>query len=135
MNLIKINRMPSILNTVDGLIDGLFNNYPYNLNMWAPNYDITSDGDKYIIEMEVPGIKKSEIAIEAQDQIIKVSAKKEVENNSHSNVSSREFEKEFNLPDDAAEKNISANLKNGILEIKIPRKTEVKTKAIKIAVK
>ena len=30
---------------------------------------------------------------------------------------------------------ISANLKNGILEIKIPRKAEVKTKAIKIAIK
>ena len=135
MNLIKVNRIPSILNTVDGLIDGLFNNYPNNLNMWAPNYDITSNGDKYIIEMEVPGIKKSEIAIEAQDQIIKVSAKKEVENNNHSNVSSREFEKEFNLPDDAVGKNISANLKNGILEIKIPRKAEVRTKAIKIAIK
>ena len=34
MNLIKINRMPSILNTVDGLIDGLFNNYPYNLKCY-----------------------------------------------------------------------------------------------------
>ena len=135
MNLIKVNRIPSILNTVDGLIDGLFNNYPNNLNIWVPNYDITSDGDKYIIEMEVPGIKKSEIDIEIQDQVIKISAKKDVENNSQSNISSREFEKEFNLPDDAVWKNISANLKNGILEIKIPRKTEVKTKAIKIAVK
>ena len=135
MNLIKVNRIPSILNTVDGLIDGLFNNYPNNLNMWAPNYDITSNGDKYIIEMEVPGIKKSEIDIEIQDQVIKISAKKDVENNSQSNISSREFEKEFNLPDDAVEKNISANLKNGILEIKIPRKAEVRTKAIKIAIK
>ncbi len=89
MNLIKINRMPSILNTVDELIDGLFNNYPYNLNIWTPNYDIASDNDKYVIEMEVPGIKKSEIAIEAQDQIIKISTKKDTEKNSYSNISSR----------------------------------------------
>ncbi len=135
MNLIKVNRMPSILNTVDGIIDGLFNNHQYILNMWTPNYDITSDNDKYIIEMEVPGIKKSEIAIEAQDQLIKISAKKDNEKSGYSNASSREFEKEFNLPDDAVDKSISANLKNGILEIRIPRKTEVKTKAIKIAIK
>jgi len=135
MNLIKVNRMPSIFDTVDGLFDGLFNDYPSNLSMGMPNYDISSDNSKYTIEMEVPGIKKSEISIEAQDQIIKISAKRDSDNNSYSNASSREFEKEFNLPDDAVEKNISANLKNGILEIKIPRKAEVKTKAIKIAVK
>jgi len=135
MNLIKVNTMPSILNVADSLIDGIFNNYPYNLSIWTPNYDITSDDDKYVIEMEVPGIKKSEIAIETQDQIIKISAKKDTEKTSYSNASSKEFKKEFNLPDDAADENISANLKNGILEIRIPRKTEVKTKAIKIAIK
>ena len=135
MNLIKVNTMPSILNVADSLIDGIFNNYPHNLSVWAPNYDITSDDDKYVIEIEVPGIKKSEIAIETQDQIIKISAKKDTEKTSYSNASSKEFKKEFNLPDDAADKNISANLKNGILEIRIPRKTEVKTKAIKIAIK
>ena len=135
MNLIKVNRMPSIFDTVDGIFDGLFNNYPYNLNIRIPNYDIASDNDKYIIEMEVPGIKKSEISIEAQDQIIKISAKKDSGKDTHLNTSSREFKKEFNLPDDAVEKNISANLKNGILEIKIPRKAEVKTKAINIAIK
>ena len=135
MNLIKVNRIPSIFDTVDGIFDGLFNNYPYNLNIRIPNYDIASDNDKYIIEMEVPGIKKSEISIEAQDQIIKISAKKDSGKDTHLNTSSREFKKEFNLPDDAVEKNISANLKNGILEIKIPRKAEVKTKAINIAIK
>ena len=135
MNLIKVNTMPSIFNKMDGLIDGFFNDYSYNLNMRAPNYDIISDNDKYVIEMEVPGIKKSEIAIEAQDQIIKISTKKDVEKSGYSNISSREFEKEFNLPDDAVDKNISASLKNGILEIKIPRKAEVKTKAIKVAIK
>ena len=135
MNLIKVKRMPSIFDTVDGLFDGLFNNYQNNLSMGGPNYDIVSNNDKYTIEMEVPGIKKSEIAIEIQDRIIKISAKRDSDKNSYSNAASRKFEKEFNLPDDAVEKNISANLKNGILEIKIPRKAEVKTKAINIAIK
>ena len=135
MNLIKLNRMPSIFDAGDGLFNGLFNNYPHDLSMGMPNYDIISDNDTYIIEMEVPGFKKSEISIEAQDQIVKISAKRDSVKNSYSNVSSREFEKEFHLPDDTVEKNISANLKNGILEIKIPRKAEVKTKAINIAIK
>jgi len=135
MNLIKVNTVPNIFNRMDNLIDDLFNNYSYNLNKWGPNYDISSDNDKYMIEMEVPGIKKGDIAIETQDRIIKISTKKDVEQNNYSSISSREFEKEFDLPDDAIDKNTSASLKNGILEIQIPRKAEVKTKAKKIAIK
>ena len=134
MNLIKVNTVPNIFNRMDNLIDGLFNNYSDSLNKWAPNYDITGDNDRYIIEMEVPGIKKSDIVIETQDRIIKISTKKSVEQNNYSSISSREFEKEFDLPDDAIDKNTSASLKNGILEIQIPRKAEVKTKAKKIAI-
>ena len=117
MNLIKVNAVPDMFDRMDSLIDSLFNNYSYNVNMWTPNYDIASDTDKYIVKMELPGIKKSDIGIEIQDQIIKISAKKNTEKNGYSNISSREFEKEFNLPDDAIDKDISANLKNGILEI------------------
>ena len=135
MNLIKVNTVPNIFSRMDSLVDGLFNNYSYSLNRWAPHYDITSDNDRYIIEMEVPGIKKSDIVIETQDHIIKIYTKKDIDQNNYSSISSREFEKEFDLPDDAIDKNTSASLKNGILEIQIPRKADVKTKAKKIAIK
>ena len=135
MNLVKVNTIPSMLSEMDSIIDNLFRSYSKNLDIRELNYDIDSDSDKYIIKMEVPGIKKSEIAIEARDQVIKISAKKDIDEDKCSSVSSRAFEKEFDLPDDVIEKNISANLKNGILEIRIPRKAEVKTKAIKIAIK
>ena len=135
MNLMKVNTMPSMLSEMDSIIDNLFKGYSKSLGIRELNYDIDSDSDKYIIQMEVPGIKKSEIAIEACDQVIKISAKKDIDEDNYSSVSSRAFEKEFDLPDDVIEKNISANLKNGILEIRIPRKAEVKTKAIKIAIK
>ena len=135
MNLIKINTLPSMLGEVDSIIDNLFSGYSKRQEMREPNYDIDSDSDKYIIQMEALGIKKSGIAIESQNQVIKISAKKDTDKDKCSSISSRGFEKEFDLPEDAIEKNISANLKNGILEIIIPRKAEVKTKAIKIAVK
>ena len=135
MNLIKVNTMPGMLGEIDNIMDNLFSGYSKRLDMREPNYDIDCDSDKYIIQMEVPGLKRSEIAIESQDQVIKISAKKDTDKDNCSNISSIGFEKEFDLPDDAIEKNISANLKNGILKIRIPRKAEVKTKAIKIAIK
>ena len=40
MNLIKVNTVPNMFNGIDRLIGGFFNNYSYDLNMWAPNYDL-----------------------------------------------------------------------------------------------
>tara|TARA_Y100001970_G_C13426454_1_gene459049 strand:+ start:26 stop:430 length:405 start_codon:yes stop_codon:yes gene_type:complete len=134
MNLIKVNTMPSMLDEMDSIISNLFNSYSKKADMWKPNYSIDSDSDRYIIEMEVPGIKKNEITIEAQDKFLRISTK-DIDKDRRISISSRAFNKEFNLPDDVVEKNISANLKNGILEIKIPRKAEIKKKAINIAIK
>ena len=136
MNLIKVNTVPTIFNRVDNIIDSFFSNYAYNKDAWTPNYDIDCSINEYKILMEVPGIKKGNVNIEHQDRILTVSGKKESKDDGNfSNFQCREFEKEFNLPEDVIEKDISAHLENGILEIKIPRKAEVKTKTKKVTIK
>jgi len=136
MNLIKVNTVPTIFNRMDNIIDSFFSNHAYNKDVWTPNYDIDHSINEYKILMEVPGIKKGNVNIEHQDKMLTVSGKKESKDDGNfSNFQYREFEKEFNLPEDVIEKDISAHLENGILEIKIPRKAEVKTKAKKVTIK
>ena len=67
-----------------------------------------------------------------------VSGNREVRSDLSENYNSSrygEFDKEFNIPEDVLGKNISAQFKNGVLEITLPRKKEVKAKVQKIAVK
>ena len=136
MNLIKVNTMPAIFNRMDNIIDNFFNNYTYNQDMWVPNYDIVSNADEYKILMEVPGIKKGDINLDHQDQVLTVSGGGESKDDNNSlNLQYGKLKKEFNLPEDVVEKNISACLENGILEIKIPRKAAIKTKAKKVTIK
>ena len=88
--------------------------------------------------MEIPGIEKEDISVECDNDMLIISNKKESEEGSNARFDSftnLEIDKSFYLPDDIDSKKISAQLKNGILEIVIPRKTPIKTKAKKITIK
>lgn len=137
MNLIKVNAMPSIFNTMDGVIDGLFNNHGYARSK-NPKYNVIENEKHYSVFMEVPGVEKDTISIKCDNDMLTVSNKEgcredsEVRFNSFTNL---EIDKSFFLPEDIDSNKISAQLKNGILEITIPRKTPIKTKVKKIAIK
>ena len=135
MNLIKVNTMPSIFNRMDNIIDGFLNTY--NDSVWSPRYDVSEDDKEYVISMDVPGIEKKDINIESQDQMLTISGKRDLKNNQsyYNSIDYGEFNKNFNLPEDANDKNIAAQLNSGVLEITIPRKTQIKVKAKKITVK
>ena len=137
MNLIKVNAMPSIFNRMDNIIDGFFNSNRY-VHTRRPKYNVIENEKDYSVLMEIPGIDKKDISVECDNDVLTISSYKEYseDSNAHFNrLESLEVNKSFYLPEDIDAKKIDAQLKNGILEIKIPRKAEVKTKAIKIAIK
>ena len=137
MNLIKVNTIPSLFNRMDSMVDSFFNNYE-SVNAWVPRYDITDNDNEYRILMEVPGMQKSELNLDHKDGVLRISGERKVENKNDSFYRSLDygsFEKDFNLPEDVVENQISAQLKNGILEITIPRKAPIKIKAKKITIK
>ena len=95
--------------------------------------DIKVKGDKYIIEMDLPGYEKENINIELKDGYLTVSAKIEKENNSeederyvHKERFYGECSRNFMVADDITEEDIVAEFKNGILKITIPKKDNKK---------
>ena len=137
MNLIKVNAMPSIFNTMDGVVDGLFNNHGYARSR-DMKYNVVENEKNYSVFMEIPGIEKEDISVECDNDTLIISNKRECGEDSEirfNSFTNLEIDKAFYLPEDIDSKKISAQLKNGILEITIPRKTPIKTKAKKIAIK
>tara|TARA_B100001750_G_scaffold76758_1_gene60907 strand:- start:3455 stop:3862 length:408 start_codon:yes stop_codon:yes gene_type:complete len=135
MNLIKVNTIPSIFSRVDNVIDGFFN--AYNDSAWSPRCDILENDAEYVISIDVPGIEKKNITIEYQDQTLAISGRRNLDNDQsyYNSIDYGEFNKNFNLPEDANDKGISAGLNSGVLEITIPRKAPIKAKIKKIAIK
>ena len=136
MNLIKVNAMPSIFNRMDTIFDGFLNNHNYN-QVWSPKYDVIENEKDYVILMEVPGIDKKDLKIEVeQDSLIIGSDSKDNKSVTYyEEFCDISFTKSFYLPEDVESSKINAELKNGILEVKIPRNIPVKVKPKKITVK
>lgn len=92
------------------------------------NYVMSEDDNSYSVSMTVPGLSKNEIDIDLDKNIISISydeTKFEKENKF-----TKSFSKKFKLPDDSDFDNIEAKVKNGVLDVKINKKTYKKDKKI-----
>ena len=82
--------------------------------------------------------QKNKIAIECLDQKLSISGNREINTDANESFNSSqhgEFKKEFAMPDDVIGKDVNAKLRNGVLEIVLPRQAEIKSKAQKITIK
>ena len=82
-------------------------------------YDLTQDSKAYYLEFEVPGVDIDQVGLEVKDNVITVSVdqKKETTNRKVR----YQFKKYMVLPTDVTQKDISANMKSGVLKITLPK--------------
>ncbi|OHD07176.1 MAG: hypothetical protein A2086_02540 [Spirochaetes bacterium GWD1_27_9] len=98
--------------------------------------DFEEEENKYLINLEVPGVKKEEINIGLKDETLTISWSRKVEKNQESKNSRYErrdgsFTRSFSVKGADFEK-IDAQLKNGVLTIEIPKLETIKAKKIEI---
>ena len=108
---------------------------------FIPTVNTREGDDAYYIEVELPGIKKEDINIDVNDEVLTVSGERKIEEESKDDefyrIESRygKFERSFTLPEDVDSDKIEATSNNGVLEIKIPKVQKVEKKPKKIAIK
>lgn len=106
----------------------------FNTGMSLPKVNIKETADAFIVEMAVPGLKKSDFRIDLDNQVLSISTEtKEESEHKGENYTRREFgyssfKRTFNLPESVNDEKIDANYKEGILSILLPKKEEAKQK-------
>jgi len=107
----------------------------------TPPMDVADLGDRYEMHLEMPGIPKDNINIEVTQNTVEISAqyeesKEEKDKNwLRRERSSTQFYRTLELPEELKTDNIDAELKEGILILKLPKaksKPGDKPKKIKI---
>ena len=98
--------------------------------------DFEESDDKYVIELEVPGVKKDEIGLSLKNEVLTINWNSKKENKSEKGKSRYErsegsFTRSFDVEGADAEK-IEAELKNGVLKITLPKHENSKPKKIQI---
>jgi len=86
-----------------------------------PPYNIKRDGDNFTIEMALAGFSKDDIEVTVTEDILTIASNKESSKKDelYRGISERKFTRNFSMADDIVVK--SAELKNGLLTIKLER--------------
>lgn len=103
-----------------------------------PKLNISETDNKYFIEAELPGVKQSDLELKLDNNILVIKSKTEESKESKErNYFMREryygsFQRSLTLPNNINENDITANFKDGILNIEITKKLENSTKNIEV---
>lgn len=93
-----------------------------------PSANITENPKDFVIELAAPGLEKKDFKVEADNNMLTISAekkteeKKETKNYSRKEFSYNSFSRSFNLPDNALPDKITAEYQNGVLKLTLPKK-------------
>ncbi len=103
----------------------------------VPHTDIYEEKDQLVMKTELPGIDKKDldVSLEGDRLTIKAEKKEEVKEGANHYTRERYYGRYFRsvkLPYPVKGDKISATFENGILELKLPKAEEVKSKKIEI---
>jgi len=147
MTLVKWNPARSLLdlsNDFDRLVDSFFNRdlmVPEVLGMSYPVMDVEETDDEFRITAELPGMKKDDIKITFQDNILTISGEKKLEkkredkNLYYAERRFGKFSRSISINSGVKLDKISAEFKDGVLHVVVPKAEEAKPKQIEVKVK
>lgn len=111
-----------------------------DIEMVSPAVDIYEEGDDLVVKAELPGIKKEDIEVKLTDDYITISGEKKKEEKVEEKDYYRyersygSFSRTFRLPVEVQTDKAKAKFENGVLEIRIPKTEEAKTKERKLQI-
>ena len=94
---------------------------------FQPQSRLTEEKDKYVIEVNLPGIKKEDVKIEVEENIVKISGERKEEKKQddakqhYSEIFYGKFYREFALPTLVKKEKNKAHYENGVLLITAPK--------------
>jgi HSP20 family protein len=104
----------------------------------APALDITEDEHAFVVSAELPGLKKEDVQIQFENGVLSISGEKKQESETTEKNWHRmerrfgAFYRSITLPAGVDVEKVEATFTDGVLSVRIPKREEVKPKAIKI---
>jgi HSP20 family protein len=142
MNLIPRNQFSDF----DSLFDDFFTGFPMVMgksdvakSLAAMRVDIHEDENGYEITAELPGVKKEDISVTLNNDVLTISASKETETEKKKKGkvirrerSSGTFTRSFTVGDSINQEDIKANFTDGVLTLSIPKMTKAQPESRQI---
>ena len=107
---------------------------------WSPRCDVNETEDEIIVHAELPGVDPKDIDVSVQDSMLVVRGEKHSEKTEeHGGRHYQErffgsFERSLTIPVEVEQDKIRATMKDGVLEVHLPRAKKVAVEVKKISV-
>jgi HSP20 family protein len=148
MNLVKWDPFVE-LEDVSKQLNRIFNKFPARIEPgrelltmadWQPRVDITETDTAYLIKGEIPGVNKEDIKVNIENGMITMSGERKQEKEEKNKKFHRiersygSFMRSFRVPDNVDESAIKAEVKDGMLNVTMPKSAQAKAKSTNVPV-
>lgn len=138
----ELEEMEKRLSTVFGRVPvaGGENKEAITVAEWSPLVDITEDDKEYVIKAEIPEMKKEDIKVNVHEDVLTISGERKYEKEEKGKKYHRveraygSFVRSFTLPEDADGSKVSAEYKDGLLKVHVPKSEKATPKSIEVKI-
>jgi HSP20 family protein len=107
---------------------------------WAPAVDISEDDKEWLVKADLPEVKKEEVKVTVQDGVLIITGERKFEKEEKGKKFHRveccygNFLRSFTLPDGADGAKVTAEFKDGVLKVHLPKGEKVAPMSIEVKV-
>lgn len=108
---------------------------------WSPRVDIVESETEFLINAEIPDVKKEDIKVTVDNGALTLRGSKKQENEEKGKKFHRierfygSFSRSFKLPENVDEQKIEADFKDGMIHLHLPKTKASKSNAIQVRIK
>jgi HSP20 family protein len=110
------------------------------ITSWRPVADITETDKEFLIKAELPDVKKEDVKLTLNEGVLTISGERKQEKEKKEENDIRierfygSFARSFALPESADTGKIQAEIKDGVLRVRIPKREAKQAKPVSIEV-
>jgi HSP20 family protein len=107
---------------------------------WSPLVDISEDDKEYLIQAELPNVKREDVKVTAQEGTLTIMGERKFEKEEKGRTFHRveraygTFGRSFSLPDDASPAKVSAEFKDGLLTVHLVKNEQAKPQQVEVKI-
>lgn len=108
------------------------------MGTWTPTTDMMETDNEYLIEVDLPGLTKKDIKINAHDNVLTIEGERKRESKEERPGWLRNeryfgtFKRSIMLPASVVDDKIKATFKDGVLKVTVPKAEKSKRKSVPI---
>jgi len=125
----KLNRLVSTAETEDLMF-----------GEWTPAVDIKEAEKEYVVTADLPDVKSEEVKVSFNEGVLTLEGERKLEKEEKTNRFHRiergygKFVRRFALPNEVDPDHVTAEFKNGVLTVRVPKSANAKPKTIEVKV-